>query len=84
MRNNKRLVRNRLKRFRRIAGMKQLEIARKLGMKCTERISRWEKGTASPNLENLLKLSLLYQAPPHELYPDYMEELKDDMDLQEE
>jgi hypothetical protein len=42
------------------------------------------EGTASPNLENLLKLSLLYQAPPHELYPDYMEELKDDMDLQEE
>jgi transcriptional regulator with XRE-family HTH domain len=56
---------------RKAAGLRQLDVAKFLGFESTDRISRWEKGTAVPHLANALKLSLLYKAPVHELYGDY-------------
>jgi transcriptional regulator with XRE-family HTH domain len=72
---------NRLRRFRRIAGLTQTEVAKKLGMVGTDRISLWEKGIAMPNSKNLLKLSLLYRVRPVELYIDYLPILQNELGI---
>jgi transcriptional regulator with XRE-family HTH domain len=84
MRNKRHHKPNRLRRFRRIAGLTQTEVAKKLGMRGTDRICLWEKGTAMPNSKNLLKLSLIYKIPPHELYIDYLPLLQEELGLEKE
>ncbi len=59
---------NTLRARRKLAGMHQHDVASFLGLESTDRISHWEKGSATPHLINLLKLSFLYQVPVHELY----------------
>lgn len=59
---------NRLRKHRKIAGLRQQDVAKLLGHKSTCRISRWEKGLSMPSAFNLLKLSILYGVLPQELY----------------
>ena len=59
---------NRLKKFRLIHRYSQLSLARKLGMKKSNLISEWEKGTIIPSLDNLLKLCVIYNTLIEELY----------------
>ncbi len=65
------------------SGLKQTDIAKKLGLSSTAIISRWERGLAKPSLEYVLKLSLIYQTTVNNLYHDllleYQEELFPDM-----
>jgi transcriptional regulator with XRE-family HTH domain len=61
---------NSLRSHRKAAGLRQREIADALGLISTDRISRWEHGSAEPNIDNLFKLLVLYRATPAELYPD--------------
>lgn len=61
-------IANNLKKYRRIIGYSQKEVAKILGFKSTSRISLWEKGKAMPSIENILKLSALYSTLPNELY----------------
>jgi len=68
-------IQNGLRRARKIAGLSQRDVAKRLGMSSTDRISRWEKGTATPNIKNLFRLCILYKVSPTELYDDYFEEL---------
>jgi transcriptional regulator with XRE-family HTH domain len=70
---------NSLRRARKIAGFTQRQVARKLGIQGTSRISRWEKGLSVPNVTNLLKLSILYRVMPHELYHDYISSLSQEL-----
>jgi transcriptional regulator with XRE-family HTH domain len=64
----KQLVPNTLREHRKRAGLKQIEVAQKLGLKSSDRISHWEKGQAMPNVGNLFKLAELYKVQPAELY----------------
>lgn len=59
---------NRLKKFRIIHGYTQTSLAKKLRMKKTNLISEWEKGKIVPNLDNLLKLCVIYNTLIEELY----------------
>ena len=59
---------NSLKEHRLLMGYKQKEVARLLGMKSANRLSRWEKGVAMPNVENLIKLSAIYATLMNEFY----------------
>jgi DNA-binding XRE family transcriptional regulator len=59
---------NRLKKYRCMHGYSQTDLARKLGMKKSNLISQWEKGTVIPSLDNLLKLCVLYNTLIEELY----------------
>jgi transcriptional regulator with XRE-family HTH domain len=59
---------NNLRDFRTKAGLRQIDVARLLELDCADRLSRWENGSAMPNIVNLFKLSVLYKAPPQELY----------------
>ncbi|MFM2224733.1 MAG: hypothetical protein RJA07_935 [Bacteroidota bacterium] len=51
-------------------GLHQKDVAKLLNLKSTNRISRWEQGTAMPSVENLLQLSIIYRRLPTELYLD--------------
>jgi transcriptional regulator with XRE-family HTH domain len=64
---------NELKMFRRKKGLTQQEVADILGLVHRTSVSQWERGIKFPSGDDLLKLSLLYQAPDYELYADYIE-----------
>jgi transcriptional regulator with XRE-family HTH domain len=63
-------IQNKLKFYREQCKLRQVDVARELGLECADRISRWAKGNAVPHIINLFKLSVLYKALPHELYGD--------------
>jgi transcriptional regulator with XRE-family HTH domain len=75
---------NRLRRYRRLMGYTQREVAFFLGCKNPIRVSRWEKGDAEPSMVNLLKLSILYRTLPHELYFDLYQTLRRELSEKEE
>ena len=72
-------ISNSLKKYRRIMGYSQKEVAKILGFKSASRISRWERGFAMPGVENLLKLSFLYGTLPAELYADMWNEVREEL-----
>jgi transcriptional regulator with XRE-family HTH domain len=59
---------NNLKLVRKEAGLRQIDVAHKLGFTTSERISAWEKGKCFPSIVNLFKISVVYEKMPHELY----------------
>lgn len=68
MSREKKIIPNRLWKYRMLMGFQQKEVAYRLGLENTAMISRWEKGLAMPSGENLLKLSKLYKTLVNELY----------------
>jgi DNA-binding transcriptional regulator YiaG len=62
---------NKLKIIRRKARYTQQHVAMLLGHNNTVTISAWEKGKTMPSGTNLMKLCILYEKLPQELYPDY-------------
>lgn len=68
--NEGRHIPNRLRKHRRINGYKQSEVVYILGLKSSNRLSRWEQGLSMPSVENLIKLSILYHVLIEELYFD--------------
>ena len=65
-------------------GYKQKDIAYLLGFVSTNRISEWERGTAAPNLVNLIKLSVIYRTNPTDLYFDVMQDVRDELAQKEQ
>ncbi len=59
---------NSLKEARIACGLSQVEVAEKLGLESHDRISKWEHGRMYPHMVNLLKLSVIYNKRPEELY----------------
>lgn len=76
MERGNRPIPNRLKKHRRIAGLKQRHIARLLALHDTKPVSLWERGLAMPSTLNLIKLSIIYRTLPNELYYELFVELK--------
>jgi transcriptional regulator with XRE-family HTH domain len=67
---------NSLKRFRRIAGLSQVQVATILGFENTCSVCRWERGYYLPGVEHLFQLSILYNISPETLYSDFFQSLK--------
>jgi transcriptional regulator with XRE-family HTH domain len=61
---------NNLKAYRLKAGLRQVDVARQLGLDFADRLSRWENGLAMPNIVNLFRLASIYKVPPQDLYQD--------------
>lgn len=78
-----RRIPNRLKRYRKIAGYTQAEVAGKLGFKKTGRITEWEQGRAMPSAKHLLQLSILYKTFPNQLYQELTMEFTAELFSQE-
>jgi transcriptional regulator with XRE-family HTH domain len=75
--NEGRHITNRLKFHRKIAGFRQQDVAYYLGHSSSSRIIKWEKGLATPGINNLIKLSILYGTLIEELYYDLFNVQKD-------
>ncbi|MDP1728473.1 MAG: helix-turn-helix transcriptional regulator [Bacteroidota bacterium] len=70
---------NRLRKYRRIMGYTQSEVAFILDVHDRNRIARWEQGICMPSAKNLLQLSILYSTLAKELYSDYLKDIKGDL-----
>ncbi|MEN9582301.1 MAG: hypothetical protein RL641_255 [Candidatus Parcubacteria bacterium] len=62
----------------------QQDVAFILRLKSANRISDWERGKKYPGFINLLKLYLVYREMIDVLYPDLIQELRQDILLREE
>jgi DNA-binding XRE family transcriptional regulator len=67
---------NRLKVIRRRAGYTQRQLAVLLGHNNTVTVSEWENEKKMPSGTNLIKLCMLYQKLPQELYPEYCKRIE--------
>ncbi|WP_367914590.1 helix-turn-helix domain-containing protein [Leadbetterella sp. DM7] len=67
---------NRLRTFRKTAGFQQQYVAKLLGLNNHPSLSAWEHGKQMPNGMHLIKLCILYNTTPSELYPDLYEKIK--------
>ena len=70
---------NDLKNCRKASGLSQVEVAKRLGFSSSDRISKWEYGQMYPHMINLMKLSIIYNRKPEELYPELLFNLKVEM-----
>jgi transcriptional regulator with XRE-family HTH domain len=70
-------VPNMLRHYRKQAGLRQVDVAAKLGFTSYDRISHWENGTAFPCVTNLFRLSALYKVPAQELYVEFIKTLEE-------
>lgn len=75
---------NALRKYRRIRGLKQKQVAQILGLKSASRISRWEKGECLPNLINAIRLSILYRNMVDGLFNDHTKSLREEVLLREQ
>lgn len=76
MEDERRHIPNRLRKFRKLTGYTQKDVAALIGVQSTDRISLWEQGFAFPSVVNLIKLSIIYHVFPTDLYYDLMRELR--------
>lgn len=61
-------MQNNLKAIRLKRGLTQKQVAEKLGLKCEDRLSHWERGSAMPSVRNLMRLAEVYKKPPQILF----------------
>ena len=66
---------NNLRALRKTAGLKQQELATKLGLIAFDRISRWERGLSYPSVEQLVKLCELFRVQPIDIYPELFKDM---------
>lgn len=59
---------NNLKALRIKAGYTQQQVAKLLGKNIQDRLSHWERGTATPSIKNLLALGKLYNVAIEDMY----------------
>ena len=64
---------------RRLHGLQQDYVAALLGFQTATQLSQWESGRDIPSGTNLLKLGIIYNTFPNELYFEYYQELKDQL-----
>jgi len=62
------MIKNNLREARLKAGLTQMEVAKKLGLKSHNRISRWENGLANPCLEHFLNTAKILRVNPAKLF----------------
>lgn len=75
---------NSLRKYRRVRGLKQKEVAEILGLQSASIISRWEKGQSMPNTLNAFKLALIYRTMVDALFIDLSRSLKEELHRKEE
>jgi len=67
---------NRLRVIRLSAGYQQQAVAKMLGLKDAVSLCQWENENTMPSGTNLIKLCVLYNATPQELYPEYYQRIE--------
>lgn len=67
---------NRLWQARHKAGLEQKQVARLLGHKNCDQISRYERGVRMPGIRIALKLELIYGIPISNLFPEHYQKYR--------
>jgi transcriptional regulator with XRE-family HTH domain len=75
---------NLLRKYRRIRGLNQKEIAAILGFRDASLISRWEKGRRIPSLMNAIRLAILCRSMVDALFFDHVRALREEIRGREE
>lgn len=70
---------NRLWQVRHKRGLEQKQVARLLGHKNCDQISRYERGVRMPSLRIALKLELIYCTPISDLFPDHYQRYRSEI-----
>jgi len=65
-----RQIHNKLRKYRKLCGLKQETVRKKLGLSSRCTLSNWENGKSFPSIPRLLDLAKLYKCRPIDLYPD--------------
>lgn len=73
MEKQKQISVNALWRIRQARGLELKQVARLVGHRSGEGVSRYEKGDSHPNLQTVIKLMLVYDSNPKEMFPDLFE-----------
>ena len=68
-----------LRKYRRIRGLSQQQVARLLDHKNSSHISRWEKGECLPSLRNAIRLSIVYRMMIDGLFRDLFKQLREEI-----
>src|SRR5579859_3752186 len=69
-------IHNHLRKYRKMMGYTLKEVAWLLGLKSTNRLSRWEQGRSMPSVKNLQMLGIIYRTLIDQLYPDQRAKLR--------
>lgn len=64
---------NALWRIRQASGLELKQVAKLLGHRSSESLSRYEKSNSQPNLQTAIKLMLIYNSDLKEMFPDLFE-----------
>jgi len=59
---------NDLRAFRKLYGYDQRDVAYLMGIEGSGRISDWETGKSKPSMDNLIKLSIVFETPGDRIY----------------
>ena len=70
---------NLLRKYRKVRGLKQKDVAKILNLKSPSRVSRWEKGLCLPSFSNALRLAVVYRVMVDVIYPDLLANLRDEI-----
>ncbi len=76
---NYRRIPNCLRKFRKVSGYTQRQVALILGVRTTGMISRWENGSRLPSPINIFRLAALYGTLADALYIDMMRRLREEI-----
>jgi transcriptional regulator with XRE-family HTH domain len=77
--NKYRRIPNSLRKYRKISGYTQKQVAERMGVKNAGMISKWENGTRFPDYLNILRLAALYSCLSEALFFDLNKVVKDEM-----
>ena len=61
---------NNIRAIRKNAGLKQLEVAKQIGLDSFDRLSRMERGLSYATIPQLAKLMTIYNVQPSDIYPE--------------
>ena len=64
------LIQYKLRKYRKLCGLKQDTVRRHIGLSSRSVLSDWENGKSYPSLPRLLDLAKLYHCKPSDLYPE--------------
>lgn len=82
--NNYRPIPNCLRKYRKVSGYTQRQVALMLGVRNTGMISRWENGSRLPHPINVFRLAALYGVMADALYIDLIRRLREEMKAKRE
>ncbi len=83
MEKGNRPIPNTLRLHRKMLGYKQRTVAKLLGLHDTVQVSLWEKGAILPSTGNLIKLSVIYETYPNNLYPEVFRTFREEIRIKE-